>query len=143
MADALILRPAAPADARGLVHVVKAAYAAFAPLDLPPVAEGLDDDIRDHSVWVAELGGQIVGGVVLVLSDPPKIANLAVDPAVKGQGLGRKLVDLALSAARDAGYAEIRLTTHKDMSATRAFYARLGWSEAGQDGDKVYMSLQL
>ncbi|MEY1557588.1 GNAT family N-acetyltransferase [Yoonia sp. R2331] len=143
MADALILRRAVASDAQGLVRVVKAAYAAFADLDLPPVAEGLDADIRDHPVWVAELDGQIVGGIVLILSDPPKIANLAVDPNVKGQGLGRKLVNLATDAARAAGHRQVQLTTHADMSATRAFYARLGWTDAGQDGNKVYMTLQL
>ncbi len=143
MADPLILRRAVPSDAQGLGQVVTAAYADFADLDLPPVAEGLDEDIRDHAVWVAELDGKVVGGIVVILSDPPKIANLAVDPTIKGQGLGRKLVDLATDSARHAGHSKIHLTTHKDMAATRAFYARLGWQEAGQDGNKVYMAFQL
>ncbi len=143
MADPLILRRAVPSDAQDLTRVVADAFQAMPELDAAMLTDGLDQDITDHMAWVAELSGQIVGGIILIMGDVPQITILAVDPTIKGQGLGRKLVAQTVQAARDAGRKNMRLTTHKDMTGTRAFYDRLGWSVAGQDGDKVYMTFQL
>ncbi|MCO4842282.1 MAG: GNAT family N-acetyltransferase [Yoonia sp.] len=141
-----MIRPATLDDVDGLKAAVIAAYAPYADkgVGLPPVAEGLDDDIRDNYVWVAEDRGLILGGVVLVLRDGVAyVANLAVHPIGEGQGLGRKLIDIATSAANDAGYGHVGLSTHKDMTGTQAFYARLGWTETARQGDKVTFTLEL
>jgi ribosomal protein S18 acetylase RimI-like enzyme len=141
-----MIRPAILADADGLKSAVVAAYAPFAAqgLGLPPVADGLDDDIRDNHVWVAEDRGLILGGIVLVVqAENAYIANVAVHPIGKGQGLGRKLIDTAVAAAEMAGCTKVALTTHKDMTGTQAFYARLGWVETGRDGNKVTFALDL
>lgn len=139
----MIIRRATPADAEPLQAVVAAAYAPFADLDLPPVADGLAGDIRDHNVWVAEDAGDVQGGVVLVLGATAHLANLAVAPAAGGQGIGRALIDAATAAARAAGHASITLATHRAMDRTQAFYRRLGWAETGREGHKVYFALQL
>ena len=141
-----MIRPATLDDAVGLRAAVIAAYAPFVAkrIGLPPVADGLDDDIRDHQVWVAEDRGLIFGGIVLVMNGKQAhIANLAVHPMGEGQGLGRRLIDTANAAALTAGCTQTDLTTHKDMTETQAFYARLGWVETGRDGDKVTFALDL
>lgn len=141
-----MIRPATLADAGGLKAAITAAYAPYAELGLglPPVAEGLDDDIKNHHVWVAEDRGFILGGIVLCLTEGDAfIANLAVHPIGEGQGLGRHLIDTATTAAQAAGCKQVTLTTHKDMTGSQAFYARLGWIETGQDGDKVTFELDL
>ncbi len=141
-----MIRPATLVDADGLKAAVIAAYAPYAAqgIGLPPVAEGLADDIADHQVWVADDRGLILGGVVLVLRrGGAHIANLAVHPIGEGQGLGRKLIDTATTAARDAGCDRVALTTHRDMTGTQAFYARLGWMETGRNGDKITYALDL
>ena len=57
------------ADEHGLVCCIDRAYAVYANSvsDLPAVSEGVVEDITRNIVWVADLGGQIVG--VLVLSE--------------------------------------------------------------------------
>ncbi|CAM3747748.1 MULTISPECIES: amino-acid N-acetyltransferase [Tsukamurella] len=52
--------------------------------------------------WVAQVGGEIVGcGALHVLwSDLGEIRTLAVDPAVKGHGIGHKIVARLLDEAR-------------------------------------------
>ena len=141
-----MIRPATLDDAVGLRAAVIAAYAPFVAkgIGLQPFVDGLDDDIRDHHVWVAEDRGLIFGGIVLVMNGKQAhIANLAVHPMGEGQGLGRRLIDTANAAALTAGCTQTDLTTHKDMTETQAFYARLGWVETGRDGDKVTFALDL
>jgi len=134
------VRRASARDAEALTACIVAAYEPFQSLGLPPVAEGIVDDIRDHSVWVAEVAGEVCGGIVLTYTDHAHIANVAVHPDAGGQGIGKVLVDQACAAAREAGYAAIHLATHVDMAATQAFYRRSGWVEAGRDGKKIYFT---
>jgi ribosomal protein S18 acetylase RimI-like enzyme len=139
----MILRGATEGDVAGLTECLAAAYAPFHDLGLPPVTEGIADDIRDHNVWVALVDGVVRGGIVLVLGPRAHIANLAVHPDAGGLGLGRALIDRATDAAAAAGHQSIELATHIDMTATQAFYRKLGWTETGREGNKVYFALQL
>jgi ribosomal protein S18 acetylase RimI-like enzyme len=47
----------------------------------------------------------------------------------RGQGIGRQLLDAALSAARAAGYTAIRLDSLSTMKEAQGLYARLGFRE--------------
>lgn len=135
-----MIRPATLADLPGLRSAIRAAYTPFvtAGLDIPPVDQGLDDDLRDNIVWVATDEAKVLGGFVLVTSgNHAHLANLAVDPNAGGQGLGRRLIEKASALAIEAGHDTMLLTTHAAMTGTRAFYARLGWTEVGHNGNKV------
>ena len=139
----MILRRATPDDVAGLTAVLTAAYAPFQALGLPPVTAGIGDDIRDHNVWVAEVDGNLRGGIALVLGAQAHIANLAVHPDAGGQGIGKALIDKAMQAAAAAGHHAIQLATHAEMTATQCFYRKQGWQEIGREGDKVYFQMQL
>lgn len=52
---------------------------------------------------------------------------LIVEPAARGLGIGRRLVDECTRFARAAGYERIRLGTHSILSAARALYAQAGY----------------
>ena len=136
------VRRAEFSDADGLARCIEAAYAVYAARidDLPPVSEGCAEEIAAHLVWVAESGGTIVAGLVLVPGDGfMLLANVAVHPDQRGTGLGRRLLELAESEAAARGYAELRLTTHAAMPETIGLYARNGWEETGREGNKVMM----
>ena len=131
------------ADVAPLEDCISAAYAPFQALGLPPVADGIADDIRDQNVWVADVDGVVSGGIVLVLGPHAHIANLAVHPDGGGRGVGQALIDTAVQAAAAAGHAQIQLATPAKLTGTQAFYRQLGWQETGRDGNKVYFALQL
>ena len=140
------LRRATPDDAPALIACITAAYSAFAGAipDLPDVTEGVADDIADRHVWVADKGPDIAGGIVLHIAPPlAHLMNLAVDPRRQGQGLARSLIETAERAARDSGCTKLDLATHVLMPDNLAYYQRLGWAEAGREGNKVLMSKPL
>ncbi|WP_300513408.1 GNAT family N-acetyltransferase [Aliiroseovarius sp.] len=141
-ADQALIRPARPEDARPLTLCIDAAYARYRAriADLPPVSLGIEQDIVTNCVWVAEVGGKIVAGLVMVPGQGfVKLANLAVHPDFGGRRLGRKLIALCEAEARRRGAAEVRLNTHVDMPENIALYTRLGWQEVGVNGNTVTM----
>ena len=80
--------------------------------------------------WIAERDGQRLGCVFLVKDEVPGVARLRLlmlEPAARGLGLGRRLVDECVAFARAAGYREIVLWTHKVLRAARAIYAATGF----------------
>lgn len=95
------------------------------------VAQGLVQVIASPIAGpIAGPGGRVDGVLVLIPKpDHLLLDNVAVSPAVQGQGLGRYLLSLAEQTARDLGYDTIRLYTHEKMSANIALYTRLGYAE--------------
>lgn len=138
----MILRPATASDVVELTDCLRAAYAPFEHLGLPPVTEGIADDVRDHNVWVADIAGQVQGGIVIVLGETAHIANLAVHPDAGGHGVGKALIAKAIAVAQAADHETVQLATHVDMLETQAFYRKIGWVETGRAGKKVYFQTQ-
>jgi DNA-binding MarR family transcriptional regulator/N-acetylglutamate synthase-like GNAT family acetyltransferase len=79
--------------------------------------------------WIAERDGQRLGCVFLARDDPEtaRLRLLLVEPAARGEGLGRRLVEAALAFARRAGYREVVLWTHRELHAARRIYADVGF----------------
>ena len=144
--DNWIIRRADIRDADGLGRCFDAAYAQYAERidDLPPMSEDCAEEIAKHLVWVAEAGGTIVGGLVLVPGDDyMQLANLAVHPDNRRAGVGQRLLKLAETEAMDRGYVDLRLNTHADMAENIRRYTREGWSLVSRQGKKVTMNKDL
>ena len=87
------------------------------------------DPVRERC-WIAERGGERLGCVFLVKDDVEGVARLRLlmlQPAARGLGLGRRLVEECVGFARSAGYREIVLWTHQVLIAARAIYAATGF----------------
>lgn len=59
----------------------------------------------------------------------------------RGQGLGRRMLEECTRRARAAGASELTLKVARAASRARAFYARAGFVETGDDG--AYVSARL
>ena len=58
------------------------------------------------------------------------IRLLAVDPAARGQGIGRRLTDACLARARDQEAPTLGLHTTAQMAIARTMYERMGFQRA-------------
>jgi amino-acid N-acetyltransferase len=76
--------------------------------------------------WVAELGGEVVGcGALHVLwSDLGEVRTVAVDPEVRGKGIGHAIVDRLLEVAR-----ELQLQRLFVLTFETEFFGRHGFAE--------------
>ena len=81
--------------------------------------------------WIAEVDGERAGCVFVVRNDKdPQCAQLRcllVDPAARGLGLGRQLVDTCLAFARAAAYPRMMLWTNDILVAARRIYESAGF----------------
>ena len=129
----MIIRPADIADLPAMERIVSDAYRGYIERIGKPPGPMLDDysaHIRNHTGWVAEVGDQVAGVLILIdEADHLLLDNVAVDPNHHGRGIGRALLNFAEREAVRRGYREITLYTHEKMSENLAMYPALGWVE--------------
>ena len=87
-------------------------------------------DVRMHQFFVLECDGDVVG--FCALQDrgdgEGELADVFVEPAHKGEGHGRRLVEHAKDTARARGWHSLRVAA--DPNAV-AFYASCGGTQTG------------
>jgi amino-acid N-acetyltransferase len=110
---AIAIDPALPADLDALRF-------RLAQASLPEA--GFSDHL--DSTLVARADGAVVGGVALELyGEEALLRSLAVAPAVRGGGLGQRLVEAALELARARGVRRVWLLT----TTAERFFPRFGF----------------
>jgi len=100
----------------------------------PPGREGLQSivDDRDSVLYVARIGGQVVGSLTLATYRIPTglkawIEDVVVDEAARGRGIGEALSVAALEEARRRGAKDINLTSRPSRDVANRLYLRLGF----------------
>ena len=97
-------------------------------------------DASRERCWIAEIDGAPVGSVFLVrqTDDIAKLRLLLVDPAGRGQGLGRRLVGECISFARACGYRKITLWTQSILLTARKIYQDAGFMLAATEPHRSF-----
>ena len=85
--------------------------------------------------WIAERSGVRCGSVFVAREDDvtARLRLLLVEPAARGTGLGRRLVQTCIAFARAAGCRRMVLWTHSVLEAARAIYASEGFVMTGAE----------
>jgi GNAT superfamily N-acetyltransferase len=135
--EPFILREHRPGDMGWVVAQHGATYArefgwdiSFEALVAEAVARFLNNfDAEKERCWIAERAGENVGSV-FVVNDGNGIARLRmliVDPAARGFGLGRRLVDECLRFARERQYSTMVLWTYPILKSAVRIYEAAGF----------------
>ena len=102
--------------------------------------------MKDARVLVARRDGLVVGVLRLETKKPWAIdknyfvpatrplylLDMAVDPAVQRQGIGRRLLEESLAVAKALPADSIRLDAYDHAAGAGGFYARCGFKEVGR-----------
>ena len=88
-------------------------------------------------VWVLQRGQEIVGAMVLMKTrvDVLEIMNIAVDPELRGKGLGTALLRKAKQRAREVKATSLHVGTGNNSFRQLQFYQRFGFRICGIDRD--------
>lgn len=117
--DQVSIRPARPADLEAIGELLAGA-------ELPTAG------VADHlsGFMVAEVAGQLVGLAGLeVHGDDGLLRSVVVDPAFRGNGLGARLTERVLDAARAARLGRLYLLT----TTAEDFFPRHGFRRIQRD----------
>jgi len=98
------------------------------------VAMGLYEFYRQYDpakdgVWVAEHGERIVG-FLLLMHREGNVAQLRyfiLEPAYRGMGLGKRLMELFMDRLREVGYTGAYLWTTHELGVAASLYVRHGF----------------
>jgi GNAT superfamily N-acetyltransferase len=84
---------------------------------------------------VAEMDGRIVGTLHLIFIPSlsfqgglrAQIESVRVDEPLRGQGIGKQMMEWVIERARQRGAHVVQLTTHNTRTDAHRFYERLGF----------------
>lgn len=130
------IRPATTADIPTVVALVDAAYRHYVPI-LGRRPRPMDDDqqarVDRGELFVLEDDAHIVGVMIMQVQDAAvHVFNFAVHPDAQGRGLLHPMLNFAEDTARRTGKPKLTLYTNAAMTANRAIYAHLGFTETGE-----------
>jgi len=124
---------------------VRALFMEYAnSLDIDLCFQNFEEELADlpgdyapprGALFIARTGHDMVGCCALRPLDTADYPNacemkrLYVRPALRGNGLGRRLAEAVMEAANLAGYAYVLLDTLSEMETARAMYQELGFVE--------------
>jgi ribosomal protein S18 acetylase RimI-like enzyme len=100
----------------------------------PPGKDELAEIIASPAtvLFVARLGGEIVGSLTLVVFRIPTglraiIEDVVTDETARGHGVGSALTRAALERARQSGCRSVDLTSRPSREAANRLYQQLGF----------------
>jgi len=133
--DAVVIVPFRPAHADAFYRLNRAwldAYALYEPADEVQLADPQGAVIdAGGAVFIAERGGEVVGTAAVAPHAPGEVELLkvTVSDALRGAGLGRRLIEVCLAhAAIVMGAHTMMLVSSSRLQAALRLYERMGFT---------------
>jgi putative acetyltransferase len=129
------ITPFRPEHARGFRDLVVSTLAEFGFNEDPEIDADLADPQGHYdAVWIAvDKDNSVVASVAMRRLDAEavELKRMYVRPEARGKGLGRRLLDTALTWAREQRAERVVLDTTEEMQAARHLYERAGFRRTG------------
>jgi ribosomal-protein-alanine N-acetyltransferase len=129
-APAVRIRAGDPQDLPAVQRIERASFAD------PWPATALLQELAPSALrlpLILEVGGTVIGYLMAWHTpDQLHVLNVAIDPAHRRQGHGRRLLEVALTAARRTGAREVTLEVRPGNTAALAMYRALGFQQTGR-----------
>jgi putative acetyltransferase len=134
----VIIREATGRDADAIRAIVGETLAEFG---FPVESTGADADLDDVPRSYQDRGGAFrvieddagvivgCGGLYPIEQDIAELRKMYFRPTIRGQGLGRRLLDDLIAEARGRKFQRIELETASNLTAAIALYQRAGFVE--------------
>ena len=157
MGDVITLnyRKIEAADNKGIAEIIRSNLEKF-HLNIPgtvyfdPEVEHLsvfyNSDPSKRAYFVAlDDNGQVVGGVGAAefagMENCAELQKLYLDDSVKGKGYGKELMKIAEDWARNAGYENMYLETHTNLSVALKLYEKMGFHQIERPAATVHSTM--
>ncbi|HEY3424520.1 MAG TPA: helix-turn-helix domain-containing GNAT family N-acetyltransferase [Negativicutes bacterium] len=136
----VIIRPYMAGDLGYIAHRHVVLYEAEYGLDKvfeQYIFDGMTEFMKNQSqgnIWIAEVGGQIVGSIAIVDVDSStaQLRWFLTEPEFRGMGLGRQLMNIAMEYCKQRKYKNVFLWTFQGLDAARHLYRRFGFEPTEQ-----------
>ena len=135
--DDVIIRPAHPGDTEAVKELV---FGILEEYGLQADSGSTDKDLDNLDYYytnnngyfaVIEEKNKIIATVGILKIDHRicELRKMYIQPANRGKGLGKKLLEHAMSKARELGYLEMVLETASPLKEAIALYGKYGFIE--------------
>lgn len=113
-------------------YAMLAAAGSFDARPLSQVWVAVDSDARllGGVIYFAAMSAYGSGGSATSVAGASGIRLLAVDPAARGQGIGRRLTEACIEQARRHGHRQLVLHTTAAMQAAWKLYTSMGFTRS-------------
>lgn len=125
------LRPARDSDSRGVIALIGRVFDEYpgCVLDVEREEPGLVAPASSYDrFWVLEQGGEILGCSACALRLPVvEIKKVYLDARLRGQGWGRRLIELVERTAAELGATRLEAWSDTRFEQAHAVYEHLGY----------------
>jgi ribosomal protein S18 acetylase RimI-like enzyme len=133
-----VVRPTIPEDVPSILALINGVFAEYCCVlnvaeDTHLLAPGPFFRTGGGEFWVVADDGRVLATVAVLLhSDAAELKCLYVHPALRRQGWGRRLCELAMNHARQAGRTAMMLWTDTRFAGAQRLYEGLGFVRCGE-----------
>lgn len=142
----MIFRAASPDDAEAIAALLRASFAEFESLYTPeafaattPEASTIRARLLEGPIWVAVDGILVIGSVsALATADGVYLRSMAVQPASRGQGIAKRLIDRVEAFAIEQSRGRVYLSTTPFLAAAIRAYERAGFRRTDRGPNELF-----
>ncbi|EOX4415205.1 GNAT family N-acetyltransferase [Vibrio alginolyticus] len=110
-----------------------------------PLAQFAKRNGKREKIWLARLNGELVGTICICENSntEAQLRWFSVDPKARGKGLGKTLIEQALSFCIEENYSKIILWTVAGLAASKSLYIKNGFQLIHEEECELWGQVQL